>query len=506
MENIYELFADSYSRHAMRPYVFDKELWTYENAYKLIHSMISMLGEQNIQPEDRIIIYMDNSIEYIVSYFAVLYMGATAVPISAVATVEHAETIITDSEAQAVIVSPLLYKKILNSEVIQSKRILVVDRDSIAVYKRDIPKMKTSNIAMLIYTSGTTSTPKGVMLSHKNLIVNTDSILEYLKLNETDSILATLSFSYSYGNSVLLTHTKVGAYLYIYKAIYPQSVLQMLREGRFTGFSTVGSYLNVLLKQEKLTKEDFKKLSYITMAGEQTSKNNIINLQELNSNLNIYVMYGQTEASARLTYLDPDKLLEKLGSVGKPIKNVQLKIIDESGNEVERGKEGEIVVTGENIMQGYFNKPNETNEVLKDGWLLTGDIGYLDKDGFLYITGRKKDIIKYLGYRISPVEIENSINLSNGIIESAVTEIVIDERVEIAAALILSSSFIDIKALCSDLRKKLAIYKIPKYFLILEELPKTSNGKIQRKEIQKLFYQSKKEDIYIYDLGRFGKE
>jgi acyl-CoA synthetase (AMP-forming)/AMP-acid ligase II len=495
------MFYNSYREHPDNHYIYDKKYWTYKDVYQYINSVIVILKDENIEINDKVILYMENSIEYVIAYFAVLSMGATVVPIISTSTVESISEIIEDSQPKLMLTSLNTDFKIKNISFSEKVAALSLDIEKLdKVSSRNMQEIRTGHLAMIIYTSGTSNRSKGVMLTHENLLVNTDSILCYLQLKNTDSILAVLSFAYSYGNSILLTHTKAGALLYLYKAVYPQAILSLIKTGEFSGFSTVGSFLNVLLKQKNITLDSFSKLRYITLAGEQTAKENLIKLQGMSEHLKIYVMYGQTEASARLTYLEPDMLRQKMGSVGKPIKNVELKILDESGKEVESGIKGEIAVKGENVMEGYLNKPEETNEVLKDGWLWTGDIGYKDIDGYVFITGRKRDIIKYLGYRISPVEIENCINLNDNVLESGVIEYQCDASVKIAAAIVLNEKMLDIRILCKELKGKLPLYKIPKIFFVVEELPKTSNGKIKRQELQWKLTNCRKEDIHEYSI------
>lgn len=495
--NLYEFFENSYLKFGMKPYIVDKKIWTYKETRELVEVAIEFLVDHNVKCDDKVVICLENSIKYIAMYFAILYMGATVIPIPTTSTYENIKAIIEDSKPNLVIFSVESKSKLFNNEIMHKNLVDIFDVDKVcSSNKEKIPKMRTGKVAMIIYTSGTTSYPKGVMLSHSNLIANTESILDYLKLIQNNSVLAILPFSYSYGNSILLTHTKVGATLYLYKAIYPTNVLKMLLNNKITGISTVGSYLNILLKQDKTLMEAFKRISYITLAGEKTSNMDLLELQRINEDLKIFVMYGQTEASARLTYLDPKLLRKKIGSVGKPVKNVEIKIIDEKGDEVLCNQIGEIKAKGPNIMLGYLNNITETQNVIKNQWLLTGDMGYKDEEGFIYITGRKKDIIKHLGYRISPTEIESCINSEEHILESAVTDIEIGNKSEIIGAVVPNSKELNMQTVFKHMRRKLEIYKIPKYLFVVDKIPKTLNGKIKRKELKKIFLTVKKEDIY----------
>lgn len=503
MKNIYQMFEESYKKNPTRPYVMDKEMWTYQRTYQAIQNAIKMLCEKEIGCNDKVVLFMDNCIEYIVMYFALLYRGVTVIPVSTTCTHEYLINIIEDSQPKQIFTVRESLNKICKYELNGLCPVESIDQDIFEEYSAsEFPQMRNGDVALVIYTSGTTNKPKGVMLTHGNLISNTESILAYLNLDESDSILAVLSFAYSYGNSVLLTHTRVGGMLYIYKAVYPIKVLEMIKEKKITGFSTVGSYLNILLKQKEIIVGAFEHMRYITLAGEQTSKENLEKLHELYKKMKIFVMYGQTEASARLTYLEPERLIEKIGSVGKPIKNVEIEIVDDFGNILPCDCEGEIIVKGENVMKGYLNNPEATAEVIKKNWLFTGDIGHKDSEGYLYITGRKREIIKHLGYRISPLEIENSINLNKQILESAVTEIMREGESEIIAAVVLenSSNNFDVRILYHDLKERLARYKLPKCIFVVKEIPKTVNGKIKRKDLQQLFWNAKVEEIYERDF------
>lgn len=489
MNNLFEYFYSSYKKYPNNHYVFSNKYWTYDEVYQYIKLMITKLTKEGVNVDDKIVLYMENSIEYIVSYFAILYMGATVVPVIVSSTLENINDIVDDCKPSLILTSNALISRIGKSEIAEKTPIIVIDVNGIkkAGYSGLQRQYFTGKLAMIIYTSGTTSKSKGVMLSHKNLIANTESILNYLVLNDSDSVLVTLPFSYSYGNSLLLTHTKVGGLLHLSKAgAFPQVVLSTLENGKLTGFSTIGSYLKILLKQNNFTTDSFRRLNYITLAGEQTSKSDLIKLHSINKELKIYVMYGQTEASARLTYLEPSMLNKKLGSIGKPIKNVILKIVNENGEEVNFGESGEIIVKGDNIMLGYLNKPKETEEVLKDGWLYTGDVAFQDPEGYTYVVGRKNDIIKHLGHRISPIEIENYINACENILESAVIDHSDSEgNVEIIAYVVLEDKQLKMCDVSKALRSSLPLYKIPSMYRIVDELPKTGNGKIKRSELRK---------------------
>ncbi len=485
MGNIQKYLQDSYSRFPMNDLVYSKgRYWTYKEIYSASRSFSKILKEHGVSEKDNVVLYIDNSAEYIIAYFALLFLGAVVVPINVSMNVENIQYILEDSQAKCLISTK--FKSAYLNKHIDLNGILMIEIDKIA-FDLDILDFNTKdfdddNTALILYTSGTTAKPKGVMLSHKNLDANTSSILDYLKLNDKDSLLVTLSFGYSYGNSLLLTHVKAGGFLYISQdTMFPQNILKTLEANNFSGFSTVGSYLNILLKQDNISDKPFLNLKYMTFAGESTSFNDLKALLDLNLNLKLYVMYGQTEASARLTYLEPDMLFLKKGSCGKAIKGVDIRIVDDLGRDVVLGMTGEIVAKGDNIMKGYLNDIDSTEEKIKDGWLYTGDLAYQDEDGYIYIVGRKNDLIKYLGHRISPIEIENKINKCENILESAVVEWHKDvDDVKIKAYVVLKDETRGILNLNEDLKQVLPPFKRPHIIEVIREIPKTFNGKIKR--------------------------
>ncbi|MCL2322388.1 MAG: acyl--CoA ligase [Oscillospiraceae bacterium] len=484
MKNIFRFLQDSYKKYPDNKLVHYKDkTYVYSDIYYKALGFAKLLKEQGIEEKDNVILYIENSPEYIIAYFALLYLGAVIVPINISMSSENIKYVIDDAGAKCVISTAFRTNFLKKNINIQDYKVIEIDMDKIPnTDLNDVKYFDDDSVALILYTSGTTDKPKGVMLTHKNLESNTDSILDYLNLNENDSVLVTLSFGYSYGNSLLLTHINKGALLYIsHDALYPQKILQILENENLTGFSTVGSYLNILLKQDNISKKPFENLKYMTFAGESTSFEDLMKLHGLNNNLLLYVMYGQTEASARLSYLPPDKLMEKKGSCGIPIKGVTIHIVDDDGNELPCNITGEIIAKGDNIMKGYYNDSFETKEKVKDGWLYTGDIAYKDEDGFIYIVGRKNDLIKYLGHRISPLEIENEINKCENILESAVVESKdFLNNTKIKAYLVLKDKNIGILDLSENIKKSLPSFKRPHIIEIIDSLPKTFNGKIKR--------------------------
>lgn len=494
MCNIFSFIQDSTQKYPEKVYVVDKEInWTYSDIYQKTIALAKHINSCGTNRCDRILIYLDNSVEYIAAFFSVLLVNGVVVPINKNTTVDNIQYIVNDTSTRMIISNDAFLRRIhdkVDFNVCKAINIDLIFSDTPCNSNVDfLDKLSTdSNLpAMILYTSGTTRIPKGVTLTHKNLLANTNSILEYLQLTPDDSILATINFSYSYGNSLLLTHTKIGGKIIIENRIaYPIKVIEQLYSSKATGFSTVGSYLNILLKQDSLRDFYLKHLRYMTFAGESTNFDDLMKLDNLAPCMEKYVMYGQTEASARLSYLKPSMLFKKPGSIGKGIPGVTLRVVTDDGKNVEPGEIGEIIAYGDNIMKGYWNNEVETKSVIKDGWLYTGDLATVDEDGYIYVKGRKDDIIKYLGHRISPVEVESAINSCEHVLESAVIQIENNNGKQIKACIVPKNDTLEMDEINAHIKKHLPPFKRPHIIEFIHELPRTTNGKIKRSELRKL--------------------
>ncbi|MCU7935378.1 MAG: acyl--CoA ligase [Candidatus Thiodiazotropha sp. (ex Dulcina madagascariensis)] len=347
--------------------------------------------------------------------------------------------------------------------------------------------LTSSDLASIIYTSGTTGHPKGVTLSHGNLSANVASILAYLGLSKNDSILNVLPFYYSYGNSVLHTHLAVGGSLILENSLaYPHRVVEKIATQGVSGFSGVPSTFALLLGRVNLLDYDLSKLRYITQAGGAMAPVLIDRLLTALPHIDLFVMYGQTEATARLTYLPPDKLKEKRGSIGIAIPDTVIQVRNKQGRIAKPQETGEICAAGKNIMQGYWRDSEKTAQVLRDGRLYTGDLAHTDSDGYLYIDGRSSDMIKSGANRISPKEIEEVIQELDGILEVAVVGCPDEMLGEIIKAYVVpkKQNALDKREIQHHCKNNLAIYKIPRSIEFIDELPKTASGKVKKYLLQ----------------------
>jgi long-chain acyl-CoA synthetase len=354
----------------------------------------------------------------------------------------------------------------------------------------EIPDMRIIDLdlATIVYTSGSTGDPKGVLLSHLNIVSHTKSIVEYLQLAADDRIMVTLPFYYIYGQSLVLTHFAVsGSVVIDNHFLYPEVIVRAIRKMDATGFAGVPSTYIRMLKRSSIRESSLPKLRYIAQAGGHLAPAIRQEVSEAFASSRLYIMYGATEAAPRLTYLEPGNLSAKLASIGKAIPNVEVLVVDKLGRPVLPFTTGEIVARGSNIMVGYWKDEDATNEVLQGGYYHTGDLGQIDDEGYIYVVGRLKDMIKSDGYRVSAREIEDAITEIDGIVEVAV--IGVEDQITgeaIKAFLVLDKGEqTTLKALRRQLKGWLPEYKMPRYMEVLDHFPTNESGKIKKTELQK---------------------
>ncbi|MBX3330251.1 MAG: acyl--CoA ligase [Nitrospira sp.] len=467
--------------------VYKANRWSYADLRNLVDARKIQLVKAGLSEQDRMIVWMENSPEYVATYLAVLELGGIVVALHPQTTAEEVRRIIRHVGGAGLIAAPTVKHWRMSDFESVGLRFLLTGEDIHHRDYRDAGHEVPEDVAQIIYTSGSTGRPKGVVLTHKNLMANTRSILEYLQLTADDSVMAVLPFVYAYGNSVMLTHLFVGGALVIENnMLYPHVVLDGMIKTGVTGFSGVSTTYALLLNHSNLKSYGFPALRYLTHAGGPMPSKLLSRMRTAFPDQRIFLMYGQTEASARLTYLPPELLEVKKESAGRAISGVALKIVREGGETAHPGEVGEVLASGDNIMQGYWRDIELTVGVLQDGWLHTGDLGWLDEEGYLTIVGRNNEMIKAGAYRISPTEIEEVLLQHQQVHEAGVVGI--DDPIlgqKICAIVTLKEAGTltdqDLMAYCSQ---KLVQYKRPKVIAVVPALPKSPSGKILRDRLR----------------------
>jgi acyl-CoA synthetase (AMP-forming)/AMP-acid ligase II len=345
------------------------------------------------------------------------------------------------------------------------------------------PRRSGDDLAMLLFTSGSTGAPKGVMLSHRNLLANAGSIVRDLPIESADRTLVILPFCHAFGNSILQTHILSGATVLLRGSLtFPSSIVEALRELRATSFSAVPEVYGMLLKYGQLGEKPLPDLRYMAVAGGELRHDLAVEIARRISPASFHVMYGQSEATSRLASLSPAELHARPRSIGKPIGGVELAILDEANREVPVGAAGMLCARGENIMRGYWRDPKGTADVLSsDGWLRTGDLARRDEDGFFYLQGRANLLLKVQGHRVHPAEIESVVEARFPQIRAAAIPVSHGGEMRFMVFLMaLDNRPIDVAQVRATCQQELPSHKRPVTFETLDRFPLTSSFKVDR--------------------------
>lgn len=438
---------------------------------------------KNVGEGKNIILLSPNNLFFLKSYLAIIKSGNICIPLDPAIEAENYSYIASLTSPEKIFIAPEVEKRLDTggfSKITPDNLSLI---DTSPVEEENNLSFDAEKCAEIIFTSGSTGKPKGVMISHRNLIANTGSIIEYLKLTENDRILVVLPFYYCYGLSLLHTHLRTGGSMVLNNSfIFIGAIIRNLLDYKCTGFAGVPSHFQILLRMsDSFKKTRFPDLRYVTQAGGKLATVFIDEFRENFPDVSFIVMYGQTEATARLSYLPPELYEKKKGSMGKGIPRVELKVVDEKNECVRPGEVGEVIARGDNIMMGYFADDEGTSNAIRNGWLYTGDLGTVDGEGYIFLTARKKEIIKVGGKRVSPKEIEAVILQLPEVVDCSIEGIEDEIQGEaLKATIVLKKGTMDsvsedvIKEHCS---RHLALFKIPRIFEIHDQMTISPTGK-----------------------------
>jgi long-chain acyl-CoA synthetase len=490
--------------------IYKDSEYSYKYLKEYSEKMAQYLLHAGIVKGDRVAIFMNNSWQTIVAIYGATLAGAVFLVINPQTKDEKLQYILNDSGAKILFTDISVTKmsgtlnevETIQEVIFTSKENIVHDRIKFRINTYDqifssslssvtYPVIIPNDLAALIYTSGSTGFPKGVMMTHQSMVFTTWSLIQYLRLTNEERIILVLPLAFDYGLYQLFMAVTVGGTLILeHSFVFPTTVYKQIEKWKPTVFPGVPTIYAMMIESNKKTGVTFDSIKKITNTAAALTPEIIPGLKRVFPNALIFKMYGLTECK-RVCYLEPELIDEKTASVGKAIPGTEVFLLDTDGNEVSHGGLGVLHVRGPHVMAGYWKNENLTKEMLRPGKipgeriLCTHDLFRIDDEGFLYFLGRTDDIIKTRGEKVSPVEIENVIYKIEGVKEVAIIGYPHEIMGEGIAAYVTSynNTVLDIKTIQNECAKKLEIFMIPQQIIFIDEMPKSTNGKIDKKEL-----------------------
>ncbi len=489
--------------------VCQKKRHTYRDLDRRANQLAHALVQRGVVRGDRVVVFADNTAETVVAFWGILKANAVVSIVNPLTKADKLAYLLNDCRAVALVTdghltqafadaaskSPHL-RHILVSGGVDAERTgglpgVVAWDAALAEGKADAPPARKNvdvDLAAIIYTSGSTGDPKGVMLTHRNMLTAARSITTYLENVEDDVILGVLPLAFDYGLYQMIMAFRMGARLVLERSFtYPAQVLNVVVEEKVTGFPGVPTIYAILAELKNLKAYDFSNIRYVTNTAAALPVKHILVLKDLFPGAKIFSMYGLTECK-RCTYLPPADIDRKPTSVGIAIPNTELWIVDENDQKVGPGEVGQLVIRGATVMKGYWEKPESTAKKLRPGpvpgeqVLYTGDFCKTDEEGYLYFVGRMDDIIKSRGEKVAPKEVENALMNVHGVKEAAVIGVPDDILGQAVKAFVVLEQGVTLteKDLQKECQKRLESFMVPKHVAFVPELPKTTTGKIKK--------------------------
>lgn len=510
MSLVHEVRRQAVSNPQKIAYKFMGKETSYAEFEGSVAKFASALSSLGVKKGDNVAFLLGNTPHFLISLYATMRLGATAVPINPIYTPDEISYILKNSDAKVVIALDLLLPLIeqaapafpLVTHYIVCETTSETAEKMAALPEEVKPKVKsftsilqsgemiepvqveTDDTAVILYTSGTTGHPKGAMLTFENIYSNARDVAEYLQFSASDRVITTLPVFHVFALTVVVNAPLLtGATILLLPKFSPGDVFALAKAEEATVFAGVPTMYNFLYQAPGVDPEDFASVRLAISGGASLPVALLHNFED-KFNVRISEGYGLSEASP-VTCFNPLDRERKAGSIGTSIINVENKVVNELGEELPAGEVGELVVKGPNVMKGYYKMPEETQNAIRDGWLYTGDLAKKDEEGYFYIVDRKKDMIIVGGFNVYPREVEEVLFAHPGIMEAAVVGIPDPSFGEQVLAFVVlkddSLTESDIQDFC---REKLVKYKVPAKIEILAELPKNTTGKILRRTLK----------------------
>jgi long-chain acyl-CoA synthetase len=505
------LIAEAAERFAEKTaLIFPDQSISFGVLYRRSRQIAARLQKLGIGPGARVAILHENALAPVIFFWGILASGAQVVDVPCLAGVQTIHEILEECNPAAIVLSAHQHERLLRAGAKSLPQVVLMENpahfnSAIQSYhslseivasefsNAILPTVHDSSVALIIYTSGTTGRPKGVMLSHRNLLTNITAANSLVGLTSDDSILVVVPLHFIHGRMQLLTHTMIGGTMAFSEGFhFPQRVVHELAKYEVTGFSGTPYHFYTLLERTDIAASHLPYLRYVLVTGGAMHSDGLKSLSRVLPGVEIHVAYGQTEASPRITYLGPLEVPGNPESSGRPLPGILVQVLAEDGSELPPGNVGEVVASGPNIMCGYVSGDETSSEKIDAfGRLHTGDIGKFDYHGYLYLAGRKSDLIKSAGERVFPGEVESVLDMHPAVRESAVLGIpdcILGEKI-VACVVLKPEATIDADALRAHCLKLLPLVRAPREILFTQGLPKTESGKIDRRGVVAHFYE-----------------
>jgi long-chain acyl-CoA synthetase len=511
--NLSSQLSQTVKEYGEKPaFIFERTETSYLQLEEAINKFANSLRNLGINKGDHIAVVLGNSPHFIISLYGALRAGATVIPVNPIYTPDEITYIINNGDVKAVVTLDLLiplFEKlnqhlpnvghIITCEIPPSDNKGELEITKLAIYTKlkpfakllseasaqfEGPELDDEDVAVILYTSGTTGKPKGAMLTHKNLYSNATDIANYLKISNEDVVVTTLPMFHVFCLTVSLNAPLMnGGTLLIVPRFSPESIFNLVKTYRATLFAGVPTMYNFLLQYGNANSEDFKSLR-ICISGGASMPVALLKGFEQKFKVIVSEGYGLSEASP-VTCFNPLDRPRKPGSIGTSISNVENKVVNGLGEECLPNEVGELIVRGPNVMKGYYKLPEETAHSIRNGWLFTGDLARKDKEGYFYIVDRKKDMIIVGGYNVYPREVEEVLYNHEDVVEVAVLGAPDPNFGEsVKCFVVVKNKKVTENMLLEYCRDHLAKYKVPSSIEFLEELPKNTTGKILRRALK----------------------
>ncbi|WP_086828108.1 long-chain fatty acid--CoA ligase [Streptomyces sp. NRRL B-24572] len=492
MTNLATFLVDSAAARGDRIAVrHDDSTLTYAELDEASARVAALLRDRGVRPGDRVALTMPNVPLFPVAYYGILRVGGVAVPMNPLLKAREVAFTLHDCGARIVLASHLFADEVTKAAAETGTACLVTEPvafDDMLRAHEPMPGIvdrTDDDPALILYTSGTTGTPKGAVLSHRNLATNTATTAETLVQAGPDDVLfGGLPLFHAFGQTCALnTAVAAGATLTLLPKFEPGRALEIMARDGVTVFLGVPTMYAALLHAELPDGFDASRLR-LAVSGGSSLPVEVLHGFERRFGATVLEGYGLSETSPVAAFNHPDRP-RKAGSIGQPIRGVGMKLVSEAGGQVPPGEVGEIAIRGDNVMAGYWNRPEATEEAIRDGWFYSGDLARVDEDGFYFIVDRKKDLIIRGGYNVYPREVEEVLYEHPAVAEAAVLGVphpVLGE--EIAAVITLRpGAEATAEEIRDHVKARVAAYKYPRLVTVTTELPKGPTGKILKRGI-----------------------